>query len=752
MSPSRRGSLGESDADAADETHPLLAPAPPAPLARTGACDVADGTEDAPPGPREAAEAALARNEVAGLAFMALSALGFSLMSVFVKIAGTTFPSTEVVFVRSVIQMICGIAGCWLVGVAPWGPPTVNRWLLVARGTAGALGLGFYFFTIINMPLGDGTTLFFIGPAITAVMAYLFLGETFTPLDGFALVSCLVGVVLVSRPEFIFGGHVEAVVRLGYTYPRYIPAGSAILAAMILSVAYCLVRVIGKSVHFMVHVTYFGCLSTVVSGVLLWSLEKPIGPEMWSAHDWAVMLGVGIMAFAAQCFLNAPATLMRNLDIVFAYIFGLWLFHEVPTVMSIAGALLIGLTTAGVAFVKRNDKAGFGRTLETFDELSASLPSAGDCLKLLVVARVLAGVYSNIQDCDEVFNFWEPVHYLHFGTGLQTWEYAPQYSIRSWAYIALHSVVTIMIEFGLTPNKVHIFYLTRLVLGLASAFAESTLVKAVAEHVHPRAASYLLVLLLFSPGMFIAPASLLPSTFCMYLGTWMLSIQLAPPTRRSTWLYVALCAASVCWGWPFSGALAIPFIIERLLSRQWLRNLWWMVEGSVIALLAVVAPLVAIDGMFYKRWTLAALNIVLYNVFGGGERGPDIYGTEPWHFYLLNGLVNFNVAYLAAMASMPALAAACYVAPGLVAGRGARAAPAALRTAMCISGMYLWLGIFVLQPHKEERFMYVVFPGICFSASVGLFYGRGVAETALLHLRAPQASLREERSAANTGD
>nr|KAJ3419802.1 hypothetical protein HK105_006483 [Polyrhizophydium stewartii] len=304
----------------ADERTPLLsgAPADQQLAAEQGVQGDGDGTSAAaaPAAAEQAtatAEAASARNEVVGLAFMALSALGFSLMSVFVKIAGTTFPSTEVVFVRSVIQMICGIAGCWLVGVAPWA-------------------------------------LFFINPSITAVMAYFFLGETFTALDAFALVSCLVGVVLVSRPEFIFGVPEEAVI--GYRLPSYIPATAALIGATTAAIAYCLVRVIGKRVHFMVHVTYFGCLSTVVSGVLLWSLEKPIGPEMWSAHDWAVMLGVGIMAFAAQCFLNAPATLMRNLDIVFAYIFGLWLFHEVPTVMSIAGALLIGLTTAGVAFVK----------------------------------------------------------------------------------------------------------------------------------------------------------------------------------------------------------------------------------------------------------------------------------------------------------------------------------------------------------------------------------------------------------------
>ncbi len=40
-----------------------------------------------------------------------------------------------------------------------------------------------------------------------------------------------------------------------------------------------------------------------------------------------------------------------------------------------------------------------------------------------------------------------------------------------------------------------------------------------------------------------------------------------------------------------------------------------------------------------------------YNVFT--SHGPDLYGTEPASFYLLNGLLNFNVAFPAALAVIP---------------------------------------------------------------------------------------------------
>lgn len=53
-----------------------------------------------------------------------------------------------------------------------------------------------------------------------------------------------------------------------------------------------------------------------------------------------------------------------------------------------------------------------------------------------------------------VFNFWEPLHYLDRGHGFQTWETAPQYSIRSYAYILLHLVPTQFTKKFLGSEKV----------------------------------------------------------------------------------------------------------------------------------------------------------------------------------------------------------------------------------------------------------------------------------------------------------
>ena len=66
---------------------------------------------------------------------------------------------------------------------------------------------------------------------------------------------------------------------------------------------------------------------------------------------------------------------------------------------------------------------------------------------VLLLVRVVGATWSVIADCDETFNYWEALHLVLYGRdqitsqSLQTWEYSPEFAIRSWAYILLHAVV-----------------------------------------------------------------------------------------------------------------------------------------------------------------------------------------------------------------------------------------------------------------------------------------------------------------------
>lgn len=123
-------------------------------------------------------------------------------------------------------------------------------------------------------------------------------------------------------------------------------------------------------------------------------------------------------------------------------------------------------------------------------------------------------------------------------------------------------------------------------------------------------------------------------------------------------------------------------------------------------------------------------NIIHYNLFGGADRGPNLYGTEPWYFYIFNLVLNFNVLAALAIFALPALVlthSIDYTRLGATKHTDQESSPYML-IGLRLSPFYLWLLVLSLQPHKEERFMFPVYPMLCFNAAVALFLIRGWLE------------------------
>lgn len=339
------------------------------------------------------------------------------------------------------------------------------------------------------------------------------------------------------------------------------------------------------------------------------------------------------------------------------------------------------------------------------------------------VAHLVAAFYAPIQDCDEVFNFYEPTHYLTHGYGLQTWEYSPEYAIRSWAYVSLHGAVMslgrlIAYLLPFVPTKVAEFYVLRAALGAVCALCEARLYDKIAKTFNPRVAVLFVVIMLTSPGMFHASVSYLPSAFSMY--TTMLGMAAFMDWRGGLRTAQGIWAigSGALLGWPFAAAMVIPFALEEVLLADMSLQIYGLakrvLDGSARVL--IVAGLQGcIDGFFYKKVVTVPFNIVWYNVIAAREgKGPNIYGTEPWHFYIRNLVINFNLWFLIALASMPLVLYQHFV------RRQPTTKQSWIRGVVFLSPFYLWLAIFTVQPHKEERFMYPAYPALALNAAVGV--------------------------------
>ncbi|MFH1763356.1 MAG: DMT family transporter [Gemmatimonadota bacterium] len=267
-----------------------------------------------------------------GIRYAALAALSFSIMSALAKLVGARIPVQEIILIRGVL-----FGGLTLVllrrkGLNPWGN---ERPLLALRGLLGYAALSCFFWAVMHLPLGDTTTLHFTNPVFGALLAALVLGEILGKWEAILVVLSLGGVVMVARPQFLFGG--------GESLPP-LAVGVALLGAVFSAAAYVTARRLTRTNDPLVIVFYFALVSVV--GSIPFNLVSFTPPV---AHEWALLAAVGVATLGGQVFLTRALQLEKAvrvmavgyLQIVCAALLGAALFAEVPDAWSIAGAVVI---------------------------------------------------------------------------------------------------------------------------------------------------------------------------------------------------------------------------------------------------------------------------------------------------------------------------------------------------------------------------------------------------------------------------
>jgi drug/metabolite transporter (DMT)-like permease len=270
-----------------------------------------------------------------GLRYMVAAAFFFSVMSLFVKLAGQRLPTTEIVLARSVVMLVISYGLVRRADLRPWG---TRKPLLVIRGLIGFSALLCFFVAVTRLPLADLTVIHFTNPVFTALLAAIVLGESMRSREVVGLVLSVAGVALVARPSFLFGrwaGDLDLVAVL-------IAFSASILSAG----AYTTIRKLRETEHYLVIVFYFALVSTIVA------IPLAIGILVWpTPREWLLLLGIGIVTQTTQVFLTkglereraGRAMSVSYVQVVFAATWGAIFFADIPGPLSVAGAVLIFL-------------------------------------------------------------------------------------------------------------------------------------------------------------------------------------------------------------------------------------------------------------------------------------------------------------------------------------------------------------------------------------------------------------------------
>lgn len=266
-----------------------------------------------------------------GLRYMAGSALFFSLMTLFVKLAGQTIPTMEIVFARSLLMAGMTYGLIRRQGLSPLG---TNRKLLLARGAIGVTALSLFYFAIPRIPLGDATAVFYMAPIWTALAAAFVLRERTAGLVLVGMAVSLVGVVLISEPSFLFGS-LDALDPLA--------VAAALTASALSGLVYTIVRKLRATDAPNVIIFYLSWVGVLGALPFVGNWVMPTG---WA---WLWLLGAGLSTQLGQICLTqglhrekaGRAISIGYLQVVFAFIWGALVFGTVPDLQSIAGAVLI---------------------------------------------------------------------------------------------------------------------------------------------------------------------------------------------------------------------------------------------------------------------------------------------------------------------------------------------------------------------------------------------------------------------------
>jgi drug/metabolite transporter (DMT)-like permease len=269
-----------------------------------------------------------------GYAYLLAAAFFFSLMAVCVKLAGTRLPAEVIIVARTVLGLVFSLATVRAAGLRVWG--NAPGWLLV-RGLLGSCGLYCYFYALTVLPLPEVTTIHYVNPVITALVAAVVLRERVGWGLAAALAVSLAGVAVVARPQWLMGGT-----------QRLDPfaVGVVLVGAVFSAAAYVTVRHLRDTDDPLVVVLWFPLVST--------PLFLPLALRVWvwpEPHEWLVLLALGVVTQIAQVCLTRglhvlPAgrgTAVGYVQIAFAMVWGAAVFGEPVSAVSLGGAGLVVL-------------------------------------------------------------------------------------------------------------------------------------------------------------------------------------------------------------------------------------------------------------------------------------------------------------------------------------------------------------------------------------------------------------------------
>ena len=278
-----------------------------------------------------------------GIACILLSAFGFALMAMFVRLAdvcgGEPLPAVQKALFRNLVA--AAIAG-WAFFSRPSAarkgagmPSGPKSWAdMILRCSFGTIGIFANFYALTHIPVGNAMALNRTAPFFTLLMSWLILGQRMTMRQTLCVTGAFAGAMFVIKPgcDGIFSG----------------PALVGLFSGFGAGAAYTFLHKLGKAgVDGSFIILFFSVFSCVACVPFLVCGFAPMSPL-----QTAVLLVAGACAALGQFGITwgyrfaepRQIAVYDYTGIIFASLLGYLAFGQIPDVLSIAGfTVIIGM-------------------------------------------------------------------------------------------------------------------------------------------------------------------------------------------------------------------------------------------------------------------------------------------------------------------------------------------------------------------------------------------------------------------------
>ena len=277
-----------------------------------------------------------------GIIYILTAAFGFSLMSLFVKLAGD-LPAMQKAFFRNFVAMIF-VFIMMLREKVGFIPPKEHIPDLLGRSFFGTLGLVCNFYALGTLNLSDANMLNKLSPFFAIIFSVFLLREKPKLVQIIGVTVAFIGSLFIIKP--------------GFENPQVLPAVAGLAGGMGAGIAYTFVRRLGKKQENSRRIIFFFsafscllCLPFLIIQYKHMSLLQLV--YLILAGTFACVGQLGI----TKAYICAPAREISVYDytqVIFAAALGFLVFGDIPDLLSVVGYVLI--CGAGVAMFFYNKK------------------------------------------------------------------------------------------------------------------------------------------------------------------------------------------------------------------------------------------------------------------------------------------------------------------------------------------------------------------------------------------------------------